>query len=38
MSREAAYQMVESGEIENGASIIALQWLELNYRKLQANW
>ncbi|KFA99742.1 MULTISPECIES: ADP-ribose diphosphatase [Vibrio] len=38
VSREAAYQMVESGEIENGASIIALQWLELNYRKLQANW
>ncbi|KLV02246.1 ADP-ribose pyrophosphatase [Photobacterium aquae] len=35
LSREQAYQWVESGKIENAASIIALQWLQLNYRKLQ---
>jgi ADP-ribose pyrophosphatase len=38
VSRERAYQMVESGEIENGASIIALQWLQLNYQKLKQQW
>ncbi len=29
VSREQAYDMLKSGKIENGASIIALQWLEL---------
>ncbi len=38
MSREEAYQKVLQGEIENGASIIALQWLELNHARLQADW
>ena len=38
VSRQKAYQMIASGEIENGASIIALQWLELNYRQLQQEW
>ncbi|USD60841.1 ADP-ribose diphosphatase [Vibrio sp. SCSIO 43140] len=38
VSREQAYQMIESGEIENGASIIALQWLQLNYQKLKQQW
>ncbi|MGR5177624.1 ADP-ribose diphosphatase [Vibrio parahaemolyticus] len=38
VSRQQAYQMVESGEIENGASIIALQWLQLNHAKLQSEW
>ncbi len=38
VSRERAYQMVENGEIENGASIIALQWLQLNYQKLKQQW
>lgn len=38
MSREAAYGLVEDGTIENGASIIALQWLQLNYRNLNAQW
>ncbi|PSW15096.1 ADP-ribose diphosphatase [Photobacterium sanctipauli] len=36
VSREVAYQWVESGKIENAASIIALQWLQLNYKRLQA--
>lgn len=38
VSREQAYQMVMDGEIENGASIIALQWLELNRQQLQTQW
>ncbi|MBD1565265.1 ADP-ribose diphosphatase [Vibrio sp. S12_S33] len=38
MSRDEAYQLVKSGQIENGASIIALQWLELNYQHLQSLW
>ena len=36
VSREDAYRWVESGKIENAASIIALQWLQLNYTRLQA--
>ena len=38
MSRTQAYQLVREGRIENGASIIALQWLELNYEQLQTKW
>lgn len=38
MSRSQAYQYVKEGKIENGASIIALQWLELNYQQLQVLW
>ncbi len=38
MSRQQAYQLVKDGTIENGASIIALQWLELNYQNLQSKW
>lgn len=38
MSREQAYQLVSDGVIENGASIIALQWLELNYQSLRTEW
>ncbi|ABM01250.1 ADP-ribose diphosphatase [Shewanella amazonensis] len=34
MSREAAYAMVESGEIDNGSTVLGLQWLELNRHKL----
>lgn len=33
--REEAYRWVESGKIENAASIIALQWLQLNHTRLQ---
>ncbi len=35
VSREQAYEWVEFGKIENAASIIALQWLQLNYSRLQ---
>lgn len=38
VSREQAYQWVEEGKIDNAASIIALQWLQLNYQKLQHEW
>jgi len=38
MSREQAYKLVTDGTIENGASIIALQWLELNYQSLRSQW
>ncbi|MEL7291587.1 MAG: ADP-ribose diphosphatase [Pseudomonadota bacterium] len=38
MSREHAYQAVLDGSIENGASIIALQWLQLNQQRVRANW
>ncbi|MDR9829488.1 ADP-ribose diphosphatase [Vibrio sp. FNV 38] len=38
VSRSEAYQMVVKGEIENGASIIALQWLELNHQSLKQQW
>ncbi|PQJ65987.1 ADP-ribose diphosphatase [Photobacterium angustum] len=33
--RTQAYQWVESGKIENAASIIALQWLQLHYLQLR---
>ncbi|EIA4709346.1 ADP-ribose diphosphatase [Vibrio cholerae] len=38
MSRTEAYQLVKDGRIENGASIIALQWLAMNYQPLQQQW
>jgi ADP-ribose pyrophosphatase len=38
VSREDAYNLVKSGKIENGASIIALQWLELNHTDLKSQW
>ncbi|MGF1722154.1 ADP-ribose diphosphatase [Vibrio kyushuensis] len=38
MSRKVAYQRVKSGQFENGASIIALQWLELNHREVVSKW
>ncbi|MFH0257505.1 ADP-ribose diphosphatase [Vibrio rumoiensis] len=38
MSREQAYQLVGSGVIENGATIIALLWLELNHQQLKLRW
>lgn len=38
VSRKDAYSLVVDGTIENGASIIALQWLELNHNKLKAQW
>ncbi|EGQ9278437.1 TPA: ADP-ribose diphosphatase [Vibrio vulnificus] len=38
MTREQAYDLVKRGTIENGASIIALQWLELNHLQLKSQW
>ncbi|EHA1125653.1 ADP-ribose diphosphatase [Vibrio navarrensis] len=38
MSRSQAYDLVREGKIENGASIIALQWLELNHLQLKSQW
>ncbi len=38
VTREQAYQWVESGLINNAASIIALQWLQLNYQTLRKAW
>lgn len=38
VSRQQAYQWVNSGRIDNAASIIALQWLQLNYAELRRMW
>jgi ADP-ribose pyrophosphatase len=38
ISREEAYEWVLNGKFENGASIIALQWLQLNYQRLRSEW
>ncbi|ENJ7287338.1 ADP-ribose diphosphatase [Enterobacter hormaechei] len=38
VSRELAYQWVEEGKIDNAASVIALQWLQLHYQTLRHEW
>lgn len=38
MNRSDAYALIADGKIENGASIIALQWLEINHEKLRLEW
>ncbi|TSJ89422.1 ADP-ribose diphosphatase [Gilliamella apicola] len=38
VSREQAYKWVEEGIINNAASIIALQWLQLNHLTLKNEW
>lgn len=38
VSREQAYRWVEEGKIDNAASVIALQWLELHYETLRKEW
>ncbi|HAV1593124.1 TPA: ADP-ribose diphosphatase [Enterobacter hormaechei subsp. xiangfangensis] len=38
VSRELAYQLVEEGKIDNAASVIALQWLQLHYQTLRHEW
>ncbi|MCC3792777.1 ADP-ribose diphosphatase [Vibrio parahaemolyticus] len=38
LSREQAYQWVKDGIFENGASVIALQWLQLNHQELRSQW
>lgn len=38
ISREQAFRWVQDGVINNAASIIAIQWLQLNYALLQREW
>lgn len=38
VNREQAYQWVEEGKIDNAASVIALQWLQLHYEALRNEW
>jgi len=38
MDREQAYQALEQGKITNGASIIGIQWLALNYLRIRQEW
>ncbi|WP_437609329.1 ADP-ribose diphosphatase [Erwinia sp. V71] len=38
VSRQQAYQWVEEGKIDNAASVIALQWLELHHERLREEW
>lgn len=38
VSRETAYGLVEQGKIDNAASVIALQWLQLHYQQLRKEW
>ncbi len=38
VSREQAYQWVEEGKIDNAASVIALQWLQLHHQALRKEW
>jgi len=38
VSREQAYQWVEEGKIDNAASVIALQWLQLHHEALREEW
>ena len=38
LPRETAYQWLCAGKIDNGIAVMGLQWLQLNYQKLQAQW
>ncbi len=38
MPREEGFRHLERGDIADAQTIIALQWLQLNYRQLQADW
>ncbi|UNH39368.1 ADP-ribose diphosphatase [Moellerella wisconsensis] len=38
VTREQAYSWVEQGLIDNAATVIALQWLEINQQKLRKKW
>lgn len=38
VKRETAIQWIEEGKIENAASIIGIQWLQMNYKMLQQDW
>ncbi|WP_032827973.1 ADP-ribose diphosphatase [Haemophilus haemolyticus] len=38
VKREQAYQWMCEGKIDNGITVIGLQWLQLNYAQLQQRW
>ena len=38
VSREQAYRWVEEGAIDNAASVISLQWLQLHHESLRKEW
>lgn len=38
LSREYALTLLNNGKISNAATIIALQWLAMNYQSLQEKW
>lgn len=38
VNREQAYRWIEDGIIDNAATIIALQWLQLNYHNICTQW
>ncbi|MFC3911892.1 ADP-ribose diphosphatase [Pseudaeromonas sharmana] len=38
VSREQAYRWVESGRIDNAATVIALQWLQLHLDEVRRDW
>ena len=38
VTRDAAYRMVQRGRINNAATVIGIQWLQLNYLDLRTTW
>ncbi len=38
VDRETAYQWLCEGKIDNSIAVLGLQWLQLNYQKLRAEW
>ncbi|BFU59464.1 MULTISPECIES: ADP-ribose diphosphatase [Rodentibacter] len=38
VKREQAYQWVCEGKIDNGIAVMGVQWLQLNYARLQQCW
>lgn len=38
VSREEALELLANGKIDNAATIIGLQWLALNYQRVQQEW
>ena len=34
----AAFERLTTGDINNGSTLIALQWLQLNHAALRADW
>ncbi|EIJ67768.1 ADP-ribose diphosphatase [Pasteurella bettyae] len=38
VDRETAYQWINEGKIDNSIALMGIQWLQLNYQKLQEKW